>query len=115
MKLTLFIATLALASCKPAEEETVTQPPADPSLAAGDKIYHNECAMCHEEGEEGAPRLSNAAEWKKRAAKGLPTLLDHAINGYQGSEGKMPPRGGTETLTDQEVTDAVNYMLSTLK
>lgn len=86
--------------------------PTSPILIAGKGIYDNECALCHDEGEEGAPRLSSKKQWTKREAKGLATLLDHAINGYDGPDGEMPARGGTKTLTDEEVTNAVKYMLA---
>jgi len=42
-------------------------------------------------------------------------LLDHGINGFTGSDGEMPARGGTESLTDEEVTNAVKFMLATPK
>ena len=86
--------------------------PADPALVAGRQIYLAECSGCHNEGEEGAPSLLDHESWKKREAKGLATLLDHAINGYIGPDGEMPARGGTPSLTDQEVTNAVNYILA---
>ena len=82
---------------------------------AGREIYLIECSGCHDEGEEGAPALTNAGEWSTRSEKELAVLLDHALNGWQGPDGKMPARGGTPTLTDQEVTNAVNYMLATPK
>jgi len=87
--------------------------PTDPKLVNGKAIYKQECAGCHDEGEEGAPILGKAAEWDKREAKGLETLLDHAINGFLGKDGEMPARGGTESLTDEEVTNAVNFILAT--
>ena len=89
--------------------------PTEPNLINGQKIYILECDTCHGEGEEGAPRLSNVAQWEKREAKGLETLIDHAINGFQGQDGKMPARGGTKSLTDEEVTNAVKFMIATPK
>ena len=89
--------------------------PGDPLLATGREIYMSECSGCHDEGEEGAPRLSRKEEWDTRMEQGLPVLLDQAINGFQGPDGKMPARGGTPSLTDEEVTLAVNYMLATPK
>ena len=131
MKPLLLISSLSLAflfSCKSSSEEAAAEPekeskpahpwdwiPEDPDLLAGRAIYQVECSGCHDEGEEGAPSLAKADEWATRADKGLDVLLDHAINGFQGPDGKMPARGGTPSLTDQEVTNAVNYMLATPK
>lgn len=86
--------------------------PADPELAAGRGVYLAECALCHDEGEEGAPPLGDREQWDRRSARDLAILLDHAINGFIGEDGEMPARGGTETLSDEEVTLAVRYMLA---
>ena len=89
--------------------------PTESALVNGKDIYIQECSGCHEEGEEGAPMLSRLTEWKKREAKGLEKLIQNAINGYQGEDGKMPARGGTPSLTDEEVTNAVKFMIATPK
>jgi len=117
-----------LIGCQPDQKSTDTEvppkkekkhlwdwTPEDPELLAGAKIYHDECSMCHNEGEEGAPALTNIKQWEARENKGLPTLLDHAINGFTGSDGEMPARGGTKTLTDEQVTAAVKFMIATYK
>jgi cytochrome c5 len=44
----------------------------------------------------------------------MDTLVRHAIEGFQGQAGYMPPRGGNSTLTDQQVRDAVQYMVDQL-
>jgi len=130
MNPTLVIGTIlfTLVSCKPTEKEVPPETqkapapkhpwdwtPSDPALTAGKETYLLECAGCHNEGEEGAPSLTKAKEWEKREAKGLATLLDHAINGYDGIDGEMPARGGTPSLTDEQVTNAVKFMLNTPK
>ncbi|MDQ8192022.1 c-type cytochrome [Roseibacillus persicicus] len=117
-----------LTSCdSPKESDTVSEKsppppehpwdwiPEDPALASGREIYLMECSGCHDEGEEGAPALTKKSEWDTRSEQGLAVLLDHALNGFQGPDGKMPARGGTPSLTDEEVTNAVNYMLAAPK
>ena len=89
--------------------------PTDAALVAGQKIYEIECSLCHDEGEEGAPRLSSKKQWTKREAKGLETLISNAIKGFDGPDGEMPPRGGTKSLTDEEVANAVKYMIAAPK
>ena len=45
-----------------------------------------------------------------RYAQGKETLYKHAIEGYTGSKGMMPARGGGTSLTDDEVKAAVDFM-----
>lgn len=83
------------------------------NLEAGKAIYEKACFACHAAGVAGAAKLDDKARWDISAAKGIATLNEHAINGYTGDYGVMPPKGGNATFTDQEVKDAVAYMLST--
>ncbi len=88
--------------------------PDDPELAHGRDVYSKTCGLCHNEGEQGAPSLSNAARWKARLTKGPETLVRNAIHGFKGDDGKMPPRGDNDALTDADVTAAVKFMLASL-
>jgi len=89
--------------------------PTDPALLSGKKIYAVECGLCHNEGEEGAPSLLSTATWKEREAKGMETLLKHAIEGWIGPDGEMPAKGGSDYLSDEQVANAVKFMLSAYK
>ena len=55
--------------------------------------------------------MGDKAAWADRIAKGIETLQDHAINGF----GKMQPRGGKKTLSDDDVKAAVVYMVEASK
>jgi cytochrome c5 len=81
------------------------------STAAGEKIYQQVCAACHDSGAAGAPMLTDASAWKTRIAKGEQTLYKHAIHGF----GAMPPKGGNPQLSDDQVKAAVDYMLSEVR
>ena len=70
------------------------------------------CLACHGAGVAGAPILGDAAAWSARIAQGNDVLNDHAINGYTGAAGYMPAKGGRVDLSDQEVIDAVAYMVA---
>jgi cytochrome c5 len=50
--------------------------------------------------------------WAPRIAKGFPALEAHALGGFNGEDGIMPPRGGNDTLSDGDVRAAVAYMVS---
>ncbi len=80
----------------------------------GSVIYGALCGACHNSGAGGAP-LMQTAVWKDRMAQGTETLIKHAIEGYQGSAGLMPARGGNPSLTDEQVAASVNWMLDNLK
>jgi len=52
----------------------------------------------------------NKDEWGPRIAQGKETLYKHAMEGFTGSKGAMPARGGNAKLTDEEVKAAVDFM-----
>ncbi len=77
---------------------------------SGQDIYNRSCVVCHGAGIAGAPKVGDAEAWAPRIDQGLPTLYDHAINGYMGNTGMMPPKGGAMSLSDDEIKAAVDYM-----
>jgi cytochrome c5 len=79
----------------------------------GSVIYGNLCAGCHNSGAGNSPKMEKAA-WGARIAQGKPTLYKHAIEGYN-NVGVMPARGGNPSLTDQQVSSTVDWMLGNLK
>ena len=80
-------------------------------LVAGEHIYTKNCKVCHAQGINGAPILGNRKMWRARAVQPLPTLVQHAANGF----GLMPAKGGNESLTEVELEQAISYMLSALQ
>ena len=78
----------------------------------GKKIYDASCMACHAAGVAGAPKLGDKANWAPRIAQGADTLHTHAIKGFQGKAGMMPPKGGNMSLKDEDVKAAVDYMVS---
>jgi cytochrome c5 len=78
----------------------------------GPQVYNEACIACHGAGIGGAPALASAEAWAPRIEKGVATLQQHAIEGFTGSAGYMPPKGGRLDLSDQEIRDAVEYMVS---
>lgn len=123
------IMALTLSACgndAPAPEKS--KPAASPQAAApapaptpvasggeGEKIYKKVCALCHSSGVAGAPIPGNHGDWDARIAQGNDVLYKHAIEGFTGEKGMMPPRGGGSSLTDDEVKAGVDYMVGKLK
>jgi cytochrome c5 len=83
------------------------------TVLSGPQVYNAACYLCHSPpGVPGAPVLGDAAAWAPRIAQGMETLNSHAINGFQGAAGVMPPKGGRVDLSDGEITAAVEYMVA---
>lgn len=78
----------------------------------GSVIYGNLCYACHDSGAGGALKISDKAIWAPRLAEGVETLVRHAIEGYTGSNGMMPAKGGNPALTDEQVKATVEWMIS---
>jgi len=87
-----------------------TEPEPVAAALSGEDIYNSSCVACHGIGIAGAPKVGDHDAWAPRIDQGLPTLYDHAINGYQGDTGMMPPKGGAMSLSDDDVKAAVDYM-----
>lgn len=98
---------------EPQVAEVAPTAPVETSLS-GPQVYNEACIACHGAGIGGAPMLSDAENWAPRIAQGPDTLRQHAIEGYQGANGYMPPKGGRLDLSDEEVYAAIDYMLSEL-
>lgn len=78
----------------------------------GESIYKTKCIACHGSGVAGAPKLGDKAAWAPRIAQGITVLSQHAIGGFKGSTGIMPPKGGFASLSDEEISTIVEYMVS---
>ena len=58
----------------------------------------------------------SGASWGLTFRRVVLPLLKHAIEGYQGKDGKlMPAKGGNPALTDAQIKATVDWMLSQLK
>ena len=78
---------------------------------SGKDIWKGTCQVCHATGMLGAPKFGDKAAWAPRIAKGMDTLKDHALHGFN----EMPAKGGNEALSDEDVVKALEYMVSQSK
>lgn len=94
------------------EPPVVQAPPAEAETGGaggvGEQIVTSVCASCHAAGLMQSPKLGSADDWAPRLEKGIETLYDHAINGFNA----MPAKGGRADLSDEDVKAAVDYMVS---
>ena len=74
----------------------------------GRQVVAEVCAACHASGKDGAPRIGDAAAWAARADRGLSSLTESALAGVR----KMPPHGGSLTVSDLEIRRAIAYMVN---
>ncbi len=83
--------------------------PAAPAAASksGDAVYNGACVACHAAGVAGAPKLDDKSAWQSRIGQGIDGLVSSVLNG----KNAMPPKGGNPSLSEQEIRDAVEYML----
>ena len=95
---------------KPYGEVVIADASAPHGNLTGEQVYAQVCKTCHETGLAGAPKAGDKAAWAPRIAQGEKTLLEHALGGFQGKAGMMPPKGGNADLADVEVHRAVVYM-----
>jgi cytochrome c5 len=80
-------------------------------VLSGPQVYNMACLACHGTGVGGAPATGEVAVWAPRIAQGKSVLEDHALNGFTGDAGFMPPKGGRVDLSDEEILTAVEYIL----
>jgi len=81
------------------------------NLENGKVIYNKSCIACHMTGVAGAAALTDKARWDVIATKDIKVLHKQSIDGYQGDYGVMPARGTCTDCTDQDMFDAINYMM----
>ncbi len=77
-------------------------------VRTSEAIVQNQCAKCHQSGQDGAPKIGDRPAWIPRLKKGLDPLVASAIHGH----GPMPARGGMPDLSDQEIRGAIVYMFN---
>lgn len=77
----------------------------------GTAVFTQACAACHGAGIAGAPKLGDKSAWGPRIAKGKDMLYQHALHGFQGDAGVMPPKGGRVDVPDDLVRQAVDHMI----
>ena len=77
----------------------------------GTELFEQTCSVCHGQGIAGAPKAGDKTAWAPRIAEGKATLYQHALEGFQGKTGVMPPKGGRTDLPDDLVKQAVDHMV----
>lgn len=80
------------------------------AAASGEQTYKSACAVCHDAGVGGAPKLGDKAAWAPRAKQGKDALYAVGLKGKPGTA--MMAKGGRADLSDADVKAAVDHMLA---
>ncbi|MBQ5950244.1 cytochrome c5 family protein [Massilia sp. ST3] len=108
------IATAPAAAAPAAAPAPAAAAPAVASADTGKNTYNAACVACHGAGIAGAPKFGDKAAWAARIKQGDNVLYEHAIKGFQGKAGMMPPKGGS-SAPDADIKAAVDYMVAAAK
>ena len=95
---------VAPADVRPATPTAGSAPHELPAGLTGD--YDRSCRVCHNVPGTGAPQAGDAAAWQPRLEKGLDTLLEHTVAGFQG----MPPMGMCMHCSRTDFLAFIHYM-----
>jgi len=90
-----------------------SQLPPKPKMSGGPGkgIYEMYCSGCHAQGAGGAPRYGDPNNWTPIMKNGIEKVYLNAIQGVGG----MPAKGTCLSCTDEEVKQAVDYMVASVK
>lgn len=92
-----------------------SETPPKPSTAAGSgpgaDIYNAHCTGCHETGAGGAPKVGDNTAWAPIIKQNIETTYKNALNGIGG----MPAKGTCSSCTDEQIKQAVTYMINSSK
>lgn len=78
--------------------------------SSGMTVYKEKCAVCHDAGKSGAPKIGDKAVWKPLIAKNMDVLIENTIKGKN-----HPKNGGCDKCTSTEVIDAIKYIVNQSK
>ena len=92
---------------KSVQSQTPPRPKGD---VAGKALYEEYCSGCHAMGSGGAPKFGDTTAWAPVIKAGMPKVYANAIQGVGG----MPAKGTCLSCGDDEVKEAVDYMVAAL-
>jgi len=103
----LFVLTLS--ACSESPTGTSTDLATDTEQAANSRamaLWARSCALCHVNGEGGAPIAGDRQAWRSRLDQGEHIMLTHTIEGYR----NMPPLGYCMDCEEDDFRRIIRYM-----
>lgn len=83
-----------------------------PAEHPGKGTYVRYCHSCHAAGVAGAPLLGEPADWEPRIARGMDAMLQTTLAGVPPG---MPPKGLCVTCDEEELREAIDYMVEAVR
>ena len=84
-------------------------------IIVGESIWATTCFRCHMYGSMGAASVSNKPHFDQLAQKGIDQLYNSVLNGFDGKEGVMPPKGSCYSCSNDEIKKSVYYIFHLAK
>lgn len=85
---------------------SVSAPQLDSLDARQIQMWSASCALCHVNGNAGAPIVGVAEHWQPRVTKGMENLLRHTVEGFN----SMPPLGYCMACETQDFIAMIRFM-----
>jgi len=92
----------------PPTPKNTRTPEEEVMFKAGQGVYATNCAGCHQDNGQGAPRVAAALAGSKDVTGRPDIALRILLNGKEGPIGLMPPVGST--LTDEQIAGVLTYV-----
>jgi len=78
----------------------------------GKKVFNQSCITCHLYGTGGATMLRDTDSWEFLLnKKTMEEIYLNVFNGYIGDKGPMPKKGGCMQCSEEDLLDAIEYIL----
>jgi cytochrome c5 len=77
-----------------------------PTVDLGRAVYAQSCALCHDTGHNGAPKIGDKKAWEPLIKKNMDVLIMNVIRGEH-----HPDRSAYPKSTDTDIIAAVKYMV----
>ena len=110
--LTVFCSALAIVNCS-STLETVVEPSLYLERESLDAAllgkWTRSCALCHVNGEAGAPIVGDTESWAERLTKGEEALIESVIQGIN----SMPPLGYCMSCETDDFRSMIRFMSNT--
>ena len=71
------------------------------------QMWTRSCALCHIDGNGGAPVIGNQQDWAPRIGQGLEILVARTLEGYN----KMPPLGYCMACSKADFREMIEFMV----
>ena len=82
------------------------------NIENGRKVFNQSCITCHLYGTGGATMLKDADSWETLLnKKTMEEIYLNVLNGYLGNKGLMPEKGACIQCTEEDLLDAIMYIL----